>query len=150
MRRLAPFLVLAFLLAGCGSKEIVAPTAETVVGTVAAAKQQAVGDAKAGATLFTAQGCTGCHTYKPAGATGKVGPDLDNLAADATKANHGTVEEYAKTANQGSLQEFTHESIANPSAYIEKGYPNAMPNFGQTLSDKQIADLVAYLTKNQG
>ena len=138
MRRLAPFLALAFVLAGCGGTETVMPTAETVVGTVAAEKQQAVGDAKAGATLFTAQGCSGCHVFKPANSKGNVGPDLDKLA------------QYAKTANQGSLQDFTHESIANPSAYIEKGYPNAMPNFGQTLSDKQIADLVAYLTQNQG
>jgi cytochrome c oxidase subunit 2 len=138
MRRLAPFLVLAFLLAGCGKVETVSPTAQTVVGTVAAEKQQAAGDAKAGATLFTAQGCGGCHTFKPAKSNGNVGPDLDKLA------------QYAKTANQGSLQDFTHESIANPSAYIEKGYPNAMPNFGQTLSDKQIADLVAYLTQKQG
>jgi cytochrome c oxidase subunit 2 len=138
MRRLAPLLVLAFVLAGCGGKEIVSPTAETVIGTVAAEKQQAAGDAKAGAALFKAQGCGGCHTFKAAGTSGTVGPDLDKLA------------EYAKTANQGSLQDFTQESIANPSAYIEKGYPNAMPNFGQTLSAKQIADLVAYLTKNQG
>ena len=138
MRRVAPFLVLAFVLAGCGGKQIVSPTAETVVGTVAAEKQQAAGDAKAGATLFTAQGCGGCHVFAPAKSQGNVGPDLDKLA------------QYAKTANQGSLQEFTHESIANPSAYIEKGYPNAMPNFGSTLSDKQIADLVAYLTQNQG
>ena len=138
MRRLAPFLVLTFLLVGCGGKQIVMPTAETVVGTVAAQKQQAVGDAKAGAADFKAQGCGGCHTFKPAGTAGTVGPDLDKLA------------QYAKTANQGSLQDFTHESIANPSAYIEKGYPNAMPNFGQTLSDKQIADLVAYVTQKQG
>jgi len=138
MRRVAPFLALAFVLAGCGATETVMPTAETVVGTVAAEKQQAVGDAKAGATLFTAQGCSGCHVFKPANSKGNIGPDLDKLA------------QYAKAANQGSLQNFTHESIANPSAYIEKGYPNAMPNFGQTLSDKQIADLVAYLTQNQG
>jgi mono/diheme cytochrome c family protein len=138
MRRLALFLALAFVLAGCGGKEIVSPTAETVIGTVAAEKQQAAGDAKAGAALFKAQGCGGCHTFKPAGTNGTVGPDLDKLAA------------YAKTANQGSLAQFTDESIANPSAYIEKGYPNAMPNFGQTLSAKQIADLVAYLTQNQG
>lgn len=138
MRRLAPFLVLAFVLAGCGGKEIVSPTAETVIGTVAAEKQQAAGDAKAGAALFTSQGCGGCHTFKPAGTNGTIGPDLDKLAA------------YAKTANQGSLEAFTDESIANPSAYIEKGYSNVMPNFGQTLSAKQIADLVAYLTKNQG
>ena len=138
MRRVAPFLALAFVLAGCGATETVMPTAETVVGTVAAEKQQAVGDAKAGATLFTAQGCSGCHVFKPANSKGNIGPDLDKLA------------QYAKAANQGSLQDFTHESIANPSAYIEKGYPNAMPNFGQTLSDKQIADLVAYVTQKQG
>lgn len=139
MRRLAPFLVLAFVLAGCGGKEIVSPTAETVIGTVATTTQAtAVGNAKAGAALFTSQGCGGCHTFKPAGTNGTIGPDLDKLA------------QYAKTANQGSLEAFTQESIANPSAYIEKGYSNVMPNFGQSLSAKQIADLVAYLTQNQG
>ena len=138
MCRLAPFLVLAFVLAGCGGTETVSPTAETVVGTVATTAQTAKGDAKAGATLFTSQGCGGCHTFKAAGTNGTVGPDLDKLT------------EYAKTANQGSLAAFTQESIANPSAYIEKGFANAMPNFGATLSDKQIADLVAYVTENQG
>jgi mono/diheme cytochrome c family protein len=138
MRRLAPFLVLAFVLAGCGGRQVVSPTAETVVGTVAAQKQQVVGDAKAGSADFVAQGCGGCHTFKPAGTGGTVGPDLDKLA------------QYAKTANRGSLADFAHESIADPGAYLEKGYPNAMPNFGQTLSDKQIADLVAYVTQKQG
>jgi mono/diheme cytochrome c family protein len=109
------------------------------VGSVPTTTTKAVaGDAKAGATLFTAQGCGGCHVFKPAGSQGNVGPDLDKLP------------DYAKTANQGSLEEFTHESIANPAAYIEKGYSNAMPNFGQSLSEKQIADLVAYLTQNPG
>ncbi len=139
MRRLLPFLAFAFLLAGCGGGSTVSPTASEVVGTLpTSTAQAATGDAKAGATLFTAQGCGGCHKFQPAGSNGNVGPDLDKLA------------QYAKTANQGSLQDFTHESIANPSAYIEKGYPPSMPNFGQTLSDKQIADLVAYLTQKQG
>jgi mono/diheme cytochrome c family protein len=139
MRRLLPFLALAFLLAGCGGETTVSPTASEVVGTLPTSTAQAVtGDAKAGATLFTAQGCGGCHKFEPAGSNGNVGPDLDKLA------------QYATAANQGSLQEFTHESIANPSAYIEKGYPPSMPNFGQTLSDQQIADLVAYLTQKQG
>ena len=66
-----------------------------------------------------AQGCSGCHASSRPARTGNIGPDLDKLA------------QYAKAANQGSLQDFTHESIANPSAYIEKGYPNAMPNFGR-------------------
>jgi mono/diheme cytochrome c family protein len=141
MRRLLPFLALAFVLAGCGGGKVVSPTAQTVVGSLPTTTTSAApvkGDATAGAALFKAQGCGGCHTFTPAGTNGNVGPDLDKLA------------QYAKTANQGSLADFTHESIANPSSYIEKGYPNAMPNFGQTLSGKQIADLVAFLTQKQG
>jgi mono/diheme cytochrome c family protein len=139
MRRLAPFLALTFLLAGCGAGQIVSPTASEVEGKVPTTTTAAVkGDATSGAKLFTSQGCGGCHTFKPAGTNGTVGPDLDKLAS------------YAKKANMGSLQQFTQESIASPSSYIESGYPNSMPDFGSTLSAKQIADLVAYLTQNQG
>jgi cytochrome c551/c552 len=97
------------------------------------ASAPAAGDAAAGKALFNAQGCKACHTFKPAGATGKVGPDLDHLAADAAKANRGSTAEYAA------------ESIKDPGAYVVPGYPNGvMPKFN--LSDKQIADLVAFLT----
>jgi mono/diheme cytochrome c family protein len=137
VRRLAPLLLgVTFLLAGCGGEQTVLPTAETVVGSVpTTTTATAAGDPKAGAVLFKSQGCGGCHTFKPAGTNGTIGPDLDKLAG------------YAKTANQGSLQEFTRESIANPTAYVEKGYQPTMPDFGQTLSAKQISDLVAYVTK---
>ena len=141
MRRLVPFLAFAFLLAGCGSGTVVEPTASKVVGTVpttTAAAAPAKGDPKAGEALFKSQGCGGCHTFTPAGTSGNVGPDLDKLA------------QYAKAANQGSLEQFTDESISNPSAYVEKGYQPTMPDFGQTLSKQDIADLVAYLTQNQG
>jgi cytochrome c oxidase subunit 2 len=137
MRRLLPFLALAFVLAGCGSGSVVSPTASEVVGTVptTTAAAPAKGDATAGSALFKAQGCGGCHTFQPAGTNGNVGPDLDKLA------------QYAKDANQGSLADFTHESIQNPSAYIQPGFSNQMPDYGQSLSAKQIADLVAYLTQ---
>jgi mono/diheme cytochrome c family protein len=138
MRRLAPLLgVSVLLLAGCGGEQTVSPTAKEVVGSVPTSTQQSVpaGNAQAGAPLFKSNGCDGCHIFKPAGSHGTTGPDLDKLA------------QYAKKANQGSLAEFTFESIKNPSAYTESGYQNVMPNFGQTLSDTQIADLVAYLTK---
>lgn len=135
MRRLAPLLGVTFLLAGCGGGQTVLPTAEKVIGTLPTATTAAAGDPKAGAVLFTSQGCGGCHIFKPAGTNGKIGPDLDKLA------------EYAKTANRGSFEEFTRESIANPSAYVEKGYQPTMPDFGQTLSAKQISDIVAYLTQ---
>jgi mono/diheme cytochrome c family protein len=136
MRRLLPLLAAMFLLAGCGGGKTVAPTAEEVVGTLPSTTAQTVsGDAKAGAPLFKSKGCGGCHTFQPAGTNGKIGPDLDKLA------------DYATKANQGSLTQFTTESIKNPATYVEKGYSNVMPNFGQSLTDKQIADLVAYLTK---
>jgi mono/diheme cytochrome c family protein len=138
MRRLAPFLGIALLLAGCGGGEVVSPTAQTVVGavptTTTTSANTAPGNAKNGAVLFHSQGCDGCHTFKPAGSTATVGPNLDNLA------------KYAQTANRGSLAEFVRESIADPGAYLEPGYQNIMPNFGQTLKPQQIADLVAYLT----
>ena len=42
-----------------------------------------------------------------------------------------------------------HESIVDPNKEIASGYQaNIMPaNFGQTLTPKQIDDLVAFLTK---
>src|SRR5207244_12381408 len=55
------------------------------------------GDPAAGKQLFVMNGCGQCHTFKPAGpsANGTQGPELDNLAADAKKANRGSVETYA-------------------------------------------------------
>ena len=34
----------------------------------------------AGLAVFNNNGCGSCHTFKPAAANGKVGPDLDDLA----------------------------------------------------------------------
>ena len=139
MRRLLPFAAIALVLAGCGGGKTVSPTASEVEGTLPTTTAQAVtGDAAAGKTLFASQGCGGCHTYKPAGSGGRVGPDLDKLA------------DYAQQANQGPLEDFTRESIVSPGSYVEKGFQNSMPDFGQTLSNKQVADLVAFLTQNQG
>ena len=137
MRHRAPFLVLAFVLAGCGGKEIVSPTAETVVGTVAAEKQQAVGDAKAGAALFTSQGCGGCHTFKPAGSTGTVGPDLDDLTAEAKQAGK-------------PLDAFIRESIVDPDAYVAPRYPKGvMPKTFSALPAAQLDALVKFLSGSQ-
>jgi len=141
MRRLALLLgVLVLLLAGCGGARTVSPTAQTVVGkppasTTTTTTAGPAGNAKAGAALFKAKGCDGCHTFAPAGSNATTGPDLDKLA------------QLAQKANRGSEEAFTHESIANPSAFVESGYQNIMPNFGQLLSQQQIADLVAYLTQ---
>ena len=136
MRRLVfAGALLALAAAGCGSQGVVGPTPQTVVGSLPQAAPVAQGDPAAGKQLYAANGCSGCHTFKPAGSTGKVGPDLDKLAADATKAN------------RGSLAQYTAESITNPTAYIAPGFPSGvMPQF-TSLSSKQVADLVAFLTQ---
>ena len=94
-------------------------------------------NAATGKVVFAANGCAACHTFKPAGANGTVGPDLDHLAADANKAN------------RGSLVQYTTESIVNPSAYVVPGFlAGTMPqDFAKKLSKKQIQDLVAFLLK---
>lgn len=95
------------------------------------------GNAAAGKAVFAANACASCHTFKPANATGTVGPNLDNLAADAQKANRGT------------LQQYVQESIVDPNAYVVHGFaPNVMPKtFGKSLSKQQLADLVAFVTQ---
>jgi cytochrome c oxidase subunit 2 len=88
-----------------------------------------------GKTLFqngngTSTACASCHTLADAGATGKVGPDLD-------------------TVLKGKSAAFVHESIVTPNKQIAKGFPaNVMPqDFSKTLSPAEIAALVNYLVK---
>lgn len=126
---------LAAILSGCGGGSVVAPTAKTVVGSQPTAPS-VKGDPVAGKKLYNSNGCGGCHTFKPAASAGKVGPGLDNLAADAQKAN------------QGPLDQYTFASIKNPSAYVVSGFQNGvMPSYGGQLTDKQIADVTAFLTQ---
>ena len=107
MRRLVPLLPLlaavAFLAGGCdwskpGGEEV-APTAQTVVGTVEQTptievpQQFAKGDPEAGKAVFESAGCKGCHTLQAANATGTVGPNLDDaqpdLATIVDRVRHG-------------------------------------------------------------
>ena len=91
----------------------------------------------AGLSVFNANGCSSCHTLSAANATGKVGPDLDNLVS------------YAKRANE-PLEAFVHQSIVDPNAYIQPGYPkNVMPGtFGQSLTKSQLDAVVAFLVQS--
>ena len=91
------------------------------------------GGAAAGKSVFVAQGCSACHTFKPAGATAKVGPDLDDLRKDAQLAGL-------------SVPDFIRQSIVDPNAYVPAGFPkNVMPgNFGSLPKD-QLDALIDYL-----
>ncbi len=86
-----------------------------------------------GAQVFANNGCGGCHTLAAAESGGTTGPNLDE-------------------ALPGQTAKMVEESIADPNAEIVKGYPaNVMPqNFAQTLSPKELEDLVQYLLQSTG
>jgi mono/diheme cytochrome c family protein len=136
VRRAALIAVLGALLAGCGGSDETAPTAETVQGgqTQTQTQPPAEGDAAAGKQVYAQNGCGSCHTFGPAGSSGTTGPNLDELPQLAENAGE-------------DLQEFTREAIENPDSYVEEGFPEGlMPT--ADLDDKQLADLVAFLTQS--
>jgi cytochrome c oxidase subunit II len=98
-------------------------------------KALASGGANAGKAVFTSNGCASCHTFAPAGATGKTGPDLDKLPAEAKGAGK-------------PLADFVRESIVDPNAYVAPGYPkNVMPSTFAQLPKSQLDALVQYLVQ---
>jgi cytochrome c oxidase subunit 2 len=91
------------------------------------------GGGPSGKGLFVSNGCNGCHTFKPAAATGTVGPDLDKLADEARRAGK-------------PLEQFIRESIVNPTAYVQPGYPKGvMPATFSSLPKAQLDALVKFL-----
>lgn len=84
-----------------------------------------------GAQVFASNGCGGCHTLAAAGSGGVTGPNLDEVLPGQSAAA-------------------IEESIADPNATIAKGFPaNVMPqNYGETLTPKELEDLVQYLIES--
>jgi mono/diheme cytochrome c family protein len=131
VRRLAPLAILLVFAAGCSTskpgEKTVSPLPTKVVGavpttqTVTVPTQYKNGDATAGKQVFGSAGCVGCHTLADANAHGTVGPNLDQ----AKPALSRVVERVTKGAG-------------------------AMPPFKGQLTDKQIADVAAYVVKATG
>ncbi len=94
-------------------------TTETTPGAV----PEAGGDAAVvrGKDVFESAGCVGCHTLADAGATGAVGPNLDQAKPPAT---------------------LVITRVTNG-----KG---AMPSFKGQLSEQQIQDVAAYVSSVAG
>ncbi len=87
------------------------------------------------AALFASAGCGGCHAFTPAGTTGEIGPNLDNLVSAAQKAGRDPAD-------------YVREAIVDPGKVIAPGYQDGVmpPSYSETLSDEEIDSLVAYLT----
>jgi len=135
MRRpLLVVLTLALVLAGCGGQETVQPLPETVEGEVPQGGTTTLpeGDPDAGKALFTSvtPSCGSCHTFGPAGTEAQTGPNLSESLQDDDPAS-------------------ILESIVNPDAQVTPGFqPGLMPkDYGQKLSEQELADLVAFLSQ---
>jgi cytochrome c oxidase subunit 2 len=123
---------------GTGTPTTAGGGASTTPGGVNAGKGTPSGNAQQlGALVFKNNSCGSCHTFTPAGATGKVGPDLDKLP------------QYAKQAKQ-PLASFVRTSIVDPSAYIQPGFGNLMPKIFGSMPKPQLDALVQYLISRKG
>jgi mono/diheme cytochrome c family protein len=88
-----------------------------------------------GQAVFFQAGCNACHTISGI-SNGTVGPVLDGLVSRAGEVVSGL-----------SAEEYIRQSLLDPSAFIVEGFQDGvMPQtFGDTLSEEQINDLVAFL-----
>ncbi len=168
--RLASLVLLA-LLAACGRADVVVPVTPTVfvpagVATATAqaereaaaatqaaaepasaqptaAQAAAIGDPDRGRALFNELkpeagfACSTCHRVDSHERL--IGPGLKGVSAWA-----------AQNITNQTPEEYLHESIVNPNAYIVEGNPpypeNLMPQiYGELFTPEQINDLVAYL-----
>ena len=90
-------------------------------GSTGGTSGSAQGDPASGKQVFASAGCDSCHTLSDAGASGTIGPSLD----DAKPAHELVVDRV--TNGQG-----------------------AMPSFKGQLSDEQIQDVAAYVVDASG
>ncbi|HEX7289544.1 MAG TPA: cytochrome c, partial [Conexibacter sp.] len=79
------------------------------------------GDAAAGKEVFASSGCGSCHTLADAGASGQVGPNLDDLRPD----------------------------FATVRSQVENG-GGGMPAFGGDLSSDEIDAVARFVSENAG
>ncbi len=85
-------------------------------------------------TISLANGCVGCHNMDPSVVA--TGPTWYNVADTAANRRPGE-----------SPALYLYTSIVDPSAYVVPNYPDniMLKTFGETLSQQELADLVAYL-----
>jgi mono/diheme cytochrome c family protein len=104
---------------------------------VGALAQAGLAGATTGEQIFTAAGCGACHTFGKAGTNANIGPNLDELAAQAGSRTDLSAEEYVS------------ESILEPEAFTVEGFQaGVMPAYEGRLNEKQVQALVKYLLGN--
>ena len=110
------------------------PTVEVVEPTEVVEDAAVSGDPVRGQQVFNANACSACHMVDSQSAL--VGPGLQGVGAIAETRVEGM-----------SAEDYLHEAIVDPNAHIVPGFSQGiMPaTFGTTLSEDDLADLIAYL-----
>lgn len=81
--------------------------------------------------LIVRYGCAACHRN----ASAQIAPQFIGIAERAGERDP-----------ELSAFAYLYQSITDPAAHIVEDYTNAMPaNYGQRLTDQELADLIAYL-----
>lgn len=103
-----------------------------------------VGDAARGEELYnratlgskSSEGCVSCHNHDESQGDESNAPYTSGTATRAESRVPGL-----------SAEEYIHESIVNPDAYVVEGYSagDMYQFWADDLSEQQIADIVAYL-----
>jgi mono/diheme cytochrome c family protein len=118
------------------------PPAGPVVGTDIT-KELPEGDAAAGEALTVSLGCTACHITTPTGPAWLPAAGQPGVGERAT--TEYTAPEY--TGNATSPEQYLFESIVDPNVFVVSGFASGLmpPTYGNTLTDQNMADLIAYL-----
>jgi mono/diheme cytochrome c family protein len=105
---------LALVVAGCGGDD-------------AARRSRPAPANDPGLRVFTAQGCGGCHSFAPAGATATIGPNHSPTLVGRSPA-------------------YIRQSIVAPNARVVGGGTSLMPEgFGKRMTKAQLDALVEFI-----
>ncbi len=116
---------------------------ETAPAEEPAADEAADGPSAEVVTALSKATCIACHVIPDVpGAVGMIGPDLSTIGIDG-----------AARVNGMSAEEYIHESIIDPEAFIAPECPTGAcakglmsPAFGQMLTAEELDGVVAYLS----
>jgi len=112
---------IALYVAKCAGVNACGVTAETAAAPTTTGNTTTTASKPDGKAIFASAGCGGCHTLKAAGASGNVGPNLDQVKPSKSRVAH----------------------------QVEVG-GGVMPAFKGTLSDAEIQAVAEFVAANAG
>ena len=140
-------IILVLLAVACGKASDIKETTEPGVSGAA----PAVSGTDLVASAIQKGGCSACHVIAGIpGAVGVLGPDLSNISEVIPER----IDSGAYTGEAKTVEEYLHEAIVNPDAFIAPECPTGtcqaglMPaSIGTSLSSEEIQAVIDYLVE---